>query len=99
MSSFRYKAVNPAGDIRKGIVYGASEIDVEQRLRATGYELLLCQESKIKLSPIARTRLTTKELINFVFQLEQLLKAGVPLLDALQDLRDGDGRDYYKDLC
>src|SRR5690606_38497924 len=39
-----------------------------------------------------------RDLINMVFQLEQLTKSGVSLLEGLRDLRDSTPDSYFKDI-
>lgn len=98
MSSYKYKAIDSNGNIRTGIAYGVDIVDVEQRLRKLKLDVIDCAEKKYSFSLLSRKKLSRQELINFVFQLEQLVKAGVPLLEALHDLRDSEGSDYYRDL-
>ena len=46
----------------------------------------------------ARTSIDRRELINFCFHLEQAHRAGLPILDALRDLRDSTGDDAFRNV-
>ena len=66
-----------------------NELELEGRLARVGLELLAAIEPKGKaVASWRRTRLSPAELLNLIVQMESLLRAGVPLLDVLADLRD-----------
>lgn len=87
MAIFVYKAMNPAGQIVRGELDALNVIDLEMRLKRMDLDL-------ITGTPIQRRpgqgigRLPVRERIHFCFHLEQLTRAGVPLIEALIDLRD-----------
>ena len=87
MPSYAYKAINPQGQQVRGQLDAANLLELEQRLRNLGLDLIRAKPA----SPwsIARPRtLPRRDLIQLCFHLEQLTRAGVPLHDALIDLRD-----------
>jgi type IV pilus assembly protein PilC len=89
MTLFRYKAADARGRIVRGESRADSEMELEMRLSRIGLELVAATEPKgSPLAGLLHRRLTPNDLINFFMQLESLLRAGVPLLDCLQDLRD-----------
>jgi type IV pilus assembly protein PilC len=89
VSVFRYKAADARGRVLSGEARASSEQELEKRLARVGMELLVAREPRDLLPGIFRRhRLSTRERINLFVQLESLLRAGVPLLDALSDLRD-----------
>jgi type IV pilus assembly protein PilC len=45
-----------------------------------------------------RNKIGRRDLINFSFYLEQLTRAGVPLLEGLADLRDGEENPTFRDI-
>ena len=53
-----------------------------------GLDLINHREAKVRLGGATGARVKRRELINFCFQLEQLLTAGVAVIEALSDLRD-----------
>lgn len=87
MPVYSYRAVDPSGKIFHGSVDAANERALETRLRHANQELLRCSERG--RNPLARKKkVTRRDLINFCFHLEQVIRAGLPILDALADLRD-----------
>jgi type IV pilus assembly protein PilC len=98
MPIYRYRAVNTEGKVRSGDLHAANALEIEHRLDNLEYTLISCKELGKSSVRFGRSRLNRKELINFVFQLEQLTKSGVPLLEGLQDLRDSTDAGYYRDV-
>ncbi len=47
---------------------------------------------------MARNTITLRDLIQFFIHMEQMQGAGVPLLDALSDIRDGASNDQMRDM-
>lgn len=87
MPAFQYKAVNDHGRMTKGSISAANEIDLEERLKQLGLELIDCAPVKVrKAGTFSRVQL--KDMIILCLHLEQLDRAGVPLLDALADVRE-----------
>lgn len=89
MTVFRYKAADAHGRVLRGEARAGSEQELEKRLARVGMELLIATEPRELLPAMfRRQRMRTRERINLFLQLESLLRAGVPLLDTLADLRD-----------
>jgi type IV pilus assembly protein PilC len=87
MAAFGYRAIDEEGSIQTGNLDAANAVDLELRLKRMGLDLI--QFETIKKSALSGgRRVTRKELITFCFHLDQLLRAGVPIIDALTDLRD-----------
>ncbi|GHD61734.1 type II secretion system F family protein [Jeongeupia chitinilytica] len=84
---FRYRAVDNDGRIHLGTMDAANIADLELRLKRLSLSLIRARPA---LGPHALTarRIGRRELVTFCFHLEQLSRAGVPLLDGLTDLRD-----------
>lgn len=85
MAAFQYFAVDRTGRHIRGRMDAANEADLEQRLKRMGLDLVtskLRRQSEAHFSrPVSR-----QDLINFCFQLEQIAKSGIPLLDGIADL-------------
>lgn len=79
-------------------MHAANLLEVEHRLANLNYDLINYKEIKPGGSRFGRKKLTRREIINLVFQLEQLTKSGVPLLEGLRDLRDSTDPGYFKDV-
>ncbi len=91
MPKFSYKAINAKGRPVRGVVTAANEGELFNRLQESGMNLLDCKEMNEKagkLAALTAARVQVRDLIQMFVHLEQLQKAGVPLLDALSDIRD-----------
>ena len=87
MALYSYKAIDSTGKTAKGLQDAANLIDLEQRLKRAGIDLISAKEQQNKVS-FGSGRIKRPDLITFFFNLEQLVSAGVPLLECLADLRD-----------
>ncbi|MEJ2060071.1 MAG: type II secretion system F family protein [Gammaproteobacteria bacterium] len=88
MQHFRYKAQDIEGRIVGGVLEAANEIDVEMRLERMGLELIRVRPVRHFHFSLFSRGVRRGDLINFTFYLQQLLSAGVPMIQALADLRD-----------
>ncbi len=86
MHAYSYTAVTPAGKTVRGKITAKNDLDFEDRLAAQ--QLTIIDYRAQKPSSSFRRKVTNKELIMFCIHMEQLDKAGVPLLDSLADIRD-----------
>nr|VFK16863.1 MAG: type IV pilus assembly protein PilC [Candidatus Kentron sp. LFY] len=86
MPLLRYKAMDTLGRIRTGQMEAVNAADLELRLDRMGLDLIRSGEVTRKARSIKK--IGRRELITFCFHLEQLVSAGVPLLEGLGDLRD-----------
>lgn len=98
MGQFNYKSIDKNGLLTKGRMQASNALDLEHRLAQQEQELITCGEIKPGGLFRGRHKLTRRDLINMVFQLEQLTKSGVPLLEGLADLRDSTPSGYYRDV-
>lgn len=86
MSLYAYKAMDPAGRRVRGRMDALNPADLEMRLKRMDLDLISC--GPLKQGKTGGARITRRELITFCFHLEQLARAGVPIIDSLVDLRD-----------
>ena len=87
MALYAYKAINAAGHTVNGRLDAINLVDLEMRLKRM--ELDFINGKAIKESLLAGGgKVPRRELINFCFHLEQLSRAGVPIIEGLSDLRD-----------
>lgn len=87
MPTYHYRAIDPQGAIVEGSIEAANERVLEARLRQVEAELVRCRiDSGIKLGRLKKV--SRKDLIGFCLHMEQVLRAGLPMIDALTDLRD-----------
>lgn len=87
MALYSYKAIDAGGKTVKGLQDAANLIDLELRLKRSGIDLIKAKEEEGKIS-FGGSKIKRTDLITFFFNLEQLTRAGVPLLECLGDLRD-----------
>lgn len=87
MSLYNYKAVAPDGRTILGRLDALNMVDLELRLRRMDLDLVTGEAiSNRKL--FGASGVPRRELIHFCFHLESLVRAGVPILEGLSDLRD-----------
>ena len=91
MPKYSYRAVNPKGRPIRGVVTAANESDLTSRLEEGGLVLIDCKamsEKTGKFAALVARRVKIRDMVQMFVQLEQLQKAGVPLMDGLSDVRD-----------
>ncbi len=88
MALFRYKAVDARGKMIFGRLEAGNDDDLELRLSRMGLDLIHARPVRRHQGGALRRRVRRAELITFCFHLEQLTRAGIPILDGLTDLRD-----------
>lgn len=86
MSLYAYKAMDANGRLIFGRMDAINSVDLEMRLKRM--ELDLISGDPVKQGGFGGMKITRRELIAFCFHLEQLSRAGVPLIESLTDLRD-----------
>jgi type IV pilus assembly protein PilC len=86
MALYSYKAIDGNGKAVIGQVDALNLVDLELRLKRMGLDLVVGGQTKSGGGGMWRVK--RQDLINFCFQLEQMVTAGVPLVDGLTDLRD-----------
>ena len=87
MALYSYKALDDKGKTSKGLQDAANVLDLELRLKRIGLDLVNAKLDQKKLG-FASKKIQRIDLITFFFNLDQLTRAGVPLLESLADLRD-----------
>lgn len=101
MPKYSYRAINTKGRPVRGVLSVANESDLFNRLQETNLSLLDCKEMNErsnKLAAILAKRVKVRDLIQMFLHLEQLQRAGVPLLDALSDVRDTADSSRLRDI-
>lgn len=88
MAMYSYKAIDAQGKSAKGLQDAANLVDLELRLKRAGLDLIKASEEDNSTSAFGSTKIKRIDLITFFFNLDQLSRAGVPLLECLADLRD-----------
>jgi len=88
MALFTYKAVDEHGRNVVGRVEAVNVFDLEQRLARMGLDLVVGGPSTQRTRFMGGGGVARQDLINFCFHLEQLVGAGVPVIEGLVDLRE-----------
>jgi type IV pilus assembly protein PilC len=86
MPLYEYRAAHNDGRISKGRIDALHETDLEAQLKRL--DLALLSAKAISRHANAVKSMARREVLGFLFQLEMLVRAGVPILEALADLRD-----------
>jgi len=88
MALFTYKAVDTRGKAILGQIEAMNIVDLEMRLKRMGLDLVRGGPARQGGGLLRGGTVKRGELINFCFHMEQLIGAGVPLVESLIDLRD-----------
>jgi len=86
--SFQYKAIDKTGQPARGGLDAVNEVDLELRLRRMGLDLITCKQVDRQTSIASGGRITRQDLVNFCFDMEQMVRSGIPIIDGLRDMRD-----------
>ena len=98
MPAFEYKAVDKSGRSARGKLDAANEVDLELRLRKMGLDLITTRLLRSHSPTLASGNITRQDLITFCLDLEQISRAGIPILEGLRDLRDGMENPRFREL-
>lgn len=78
-----------------------NEVDLYNQLQSAGLELIQCSslsKRNAKFALLQMNKIKLREVIQLFIHLEQMQSAGVPLLEALGDIRDGADSDQMRDM-
>jgi type IV pilus assembly protein PilC len=100
MQTYRFQGINRFGKRVRGEMLASNEKDLERRLRSTQTELLT---AKVKQSnrwwqSIGRKKIARRDVIVMTNQFRQLLKAGVSLMEIIDDLRRTYENDQVREM-
>ena len=97
MPLMRYKAMDERGRRHAGRIEAVNAADLETRLSRLGLDLITFREAKAARA-IGRGRVRRGDLIGFCFHMEQLMTAGVPVIEGLATLRDSAGNPRLREV-
>lgn len=98
MAGFQYKAIDRTGRPARGKLDAANEVDLELRLKKMGLDLITSRMMRSHSSTLGAGNITRQDLITFCFDLEQVSRAGIPILEGLRDLRDGMENPRFREI-
>jgi type IV pilus assembly protein PilC len=88
MPAFQYKAIDKTGMKSRGRIDAANEVDLELRLKRMGLDLITFRARRSRTGGGTSGQIQRRDLITFCYDMEQISRAGIPIIDALRDLRD-----------
>ncbi|MDE2309257.1 MAG: type II secretion system F family protein, partial [Betaproteobacteria bacterium] len=97
MALYSYKAINDQGKTTKGMQDAANVVDLELRLKRVGLDLIQAREDE-KKSAFGIKKIKRTDLITLFFNMDQLVRSGVPLLECLADLRDSMDDPQFREI-
>lgn len=97
MANYSYKAVRSDCVVIKGVMEALHILDLESRLEKTGCELISAKTKSRGLS-FLQQKITRRDLIDFFVYMEQMILAGVPIVESLDDFRQGLEPSELKDV-
>lgn len=95
---FDYRAITANGRMTHGRLDAINLIDLEMRLKRMELDLVTGAPVSRQSLLSGPRRIPHRELINFCFHLEQLTRAGVPILEGLSDLRDSTEHPSFREV-
>jgi type IV pilus assembly protein PilC len=98
MPLYKYKAIDASGKFITGSLDAGNSNDLELRLEKMEMDLVTFKQKDPGSDLFGRNKVSRRDLINFSFYLEQLTRAGVPILEGLADLRDGEENPTFRDI-
>jgi len=98
MPLYQYKAIDASGKFITGSLDAGNGNDLELRLEKMEMDLVTFKQKDPGADLFGRNKIGRRDLINFSFYLEQLTRAGVPILEGLADLRDGEENPTFRDI-
>jgi type IV pilus assembly protein PilC len=97
--TYEYKAVDKTGAPARGGLDAVNEVDLELRLRRMGLDLITYKQVERRQGRMGGGgTVTRQDLINVCFDLEQMIKSGIPLLEGLRDMRDSIENPRFRDV-
>lgn len=98
MEVYRYKAMTREGRIKRSRIDAINPGDLESRLSRMGLDLISYEQVRGRGRSSGGRPIRAVDLITFCVHLEQLLRAGVPMLEGLTDLRDTMEHPRFRDV-
>ncbi len=98
MPAFQYKAIDKVGRPARGKLDAANEVDLELRLKRMGLDLITFRTIRTGGPTFGKGSVTRRDLITFCFDLEQISRSGIPLVEGLRDLRNGIDNPRFREI-
>ncbi|MCX5845286.1 MAG: type II secretion system F family protein [Deltaproteobacteria bacterium] len=100
MNSYSYKALDAKGALIRGVLEADNTSSVHENLTTRGLYVLYVKESSVILKKITDRfitwRIRRKDIIEFSSNLSIMIRAGVPILTAIDDIIDTIDNEHLK---
>jgi type IV pilus assembly protein PilC len=97
MQNYNYTGINKYGKRVNGVLPASNDQELEKKLLKSEINLLSYRAQSSSFSLLPKAKITRKDIINVTIQMEQLLRAGVALLEVVNDLKDSFESDAVKE--
>ncbi len=87
MKYFSYRALDVSGNVSTGTIAVQNPLEIEATLAASGLSVLSWRRA-YAAGLRSQGKWSRRDLIDFIFHLEQLVCAGIPLLEALEEFKN-----------
>jgi len=98
MAEYAYRGIDAQGKKVSGFYEATGLEDLEYRLEKQGFHLVSAQLRKQSSSLFASRKIQRRQMIVFYMYLEQMADAGIPILDALVEMRNGEESDAMRKM-
>jgi type IV pilus assembly protein PilC len=98
MPLYAYKACNDRGKVIQGRMEAVHDGDLRSKIKELNLTVIGYRETKDKHVLGFLYRIGAKDKIMMCVQMQQLLKAGVPILEALADVRDAIVNPHFRSI-
>lgn len=98
MPGYYYKAIDKLGNPARGRLDASNEVDLELRLKRMGLDMITFRAMREGGASLAKGTVSRRDLIGFCFDLEQISRAGIPIVEGLRDLRDGTENPRFREM-
>jgi len=98
MPAYQYKAIDKLGRPARGKLDATNEADLELRLKRMGLDLITFRAIRTSRVLVTTGTVTRRELITLCFDLEQVSRSGIPLLEGLRDLREATENPRFREI-
>ncbi len=98
MPTYLYRAANSQGSSVKGKINAPNELELEERLAGMDLVVIDYKIQRERKFGLLGGKISQRDLVMFCVHMEQMDRAGVPLLEALEDVRDSIDSQRFKEI-
>src|SRR5262245_15378058 len=98
MPAFQYKAIDRIGRPARGKLDAGNEVGLELTPKRSGLDCITVRTMPAGGAGFAKGSVTRRDLITFCFDLEQISRSGIPLIEGLRDLRGGMENPRFREI-